>query len=91
MDSALQRRSKLRATASTGAGGAPAMSDSDKISLQLLLDVRAYAAEVCGLICVGVGVCANLCLCVFVCLGVGECVDVGVFVFVLDGCWCLCV
>ena len=48
MDSALQRRSKLRASAATGSGSAagPAMSDSDKISLQLLLDVRAYAAEV---------------------------------------------
>ena len=38
MDSALQRRSKLRTAASTVTN----MSDSDKISLQLFLDVRAY-------------------------------------------------
>ena len=38
MDSALQRRSKLRTAASTITN----MSDSDKISLQLFLDVRAY-------------------------------------------------
>jgi hypothetical protein len=36
MDTALQRRSKLKANAGT------TISDSDKISLQLLLDVRAY-------------------------------------------------
>jgi len=36
MDTALQRRSKLKANAGS------TISDSDKISLQLLLDVRAY-------------------------------------------------
>ena len=38
MDSALQRRSKLRTAAPSGNN----MADSDKISLQLFLDVRAY-------------------------------------------------
>ena len=42
MDSALQRRSKLRNAAPTGTN----MSDSDKISLQLYLDVKAYTDAV---------------------------------------------
>jgi len=48
MDSALQRRSKLR-TGPSAAGGAGAMSDSDKIALQITLDVKAYGAEISGL------------------------------------------
>lgn len=42
MDSALQRRSKLRTAAPVGTN----MADSDKISLQLFLDVRAYGQVV---------------------------------------------
>ena len=45
MDSALQRRSKLRNAAPTGTN----MSDSDKISLQLYLDVKAYTEAVSAL------------------------------------------
>jgi len=46
MDSALQRRSKLR---STSGSGASTMADSDKISLQVYLDVKAYGAELSAL------------------------------------------
>ena len=47
MDSALQRRSNKSTTPGTkGArGGTAAMTDSEKIQLQLLLDVRAYGDE----------------------------------------------
>lgn len=48
MDSALQRRSKLR-TGPSAAGGTGTMSDSDKIALQITLDVKAYGAEISGL------------------------------------------
>ena len=44
MDSALQRRSKARATGS--AAGSGAMSDSEKIALQISLDVKAFVAEI---------------------------------------------
>jgi hypothetical protein len=52
MDSALQRRSKLRST-NTAAGGAavadkPVLGDSEKISLQIYLDVLAFGEEVRG-------------------------------------------
>lgn len=49
MDTALQRRSKLRAAApqqASGAASTAVMSDSDKITLQLLLDVHAFGQEV---------------------------------------------
>jgi hypothetical protein len=50
MDSALQRRSKLRtAGAAGGPAGGSSMADSDKISLQLYLDVKAYGGAVCAL------------------------------------------
>lgn len=42
MDSALQRRSKLRTAAPVGTN----MADSDKIAQQLFLDVRAYSEVV---------------------------------------------
>ena len=45
MDSALQRRSKLRTAAPVGTN----MADSDKISLQLYLDVHAYGHAVSAL------------------------------------------
>ena len=45
MDSALQRRSKLRTAVPTGNN----MADSDKISLQLFLDVRAYGESLAAL------------------------------------------
>ncbi len=56
MDSALQRRSKLRSSATTTAsigGSAPAspLTDSEKISLQLLLDVNSFIAEVFCFFC----------------------------------------
>lgn len=44
MDSALARRSKA-----TGAGAATTASDSDKIHIQLALDVRAYEAAISAL------------------------------------------
>jgi hypothetical protein len=48
MDSALQRRSKLRATTqpAAAASSTSAMSDSEKITLQLLIDARALHGEV---------------------------------------------
>eukprot|EP01038_Epipyxis_sp_PR26KG_P007667 gene7667-10431_t len=47
MDSALQRRSKHRtATQATGSGASVAMSDSEKISLQLVLDIEAFGKEI---------------------------------------------
>lgn len=54
MDSALQRRSKLRqsgagaasADASGRGSGAAALADSEKIALQVFLDVREFAAEI---------------------------------------------
>lgn len=46
MDTALQRRSKLRAGANSAGAG---MSDSDKISLQISLDVKAYGAEIASM------------------------------------------
>jgi hypothetical protein len=45
MDSALQRRSKLRAPAAPTVGVAVVMGDSDKITLQLLLDARALGED----------------------------------------------
>lgn len=47
MDTALQRRSKLRINkdAQTPANPTAIMSDSDKITLQLLLDAKAYGRE----------------------------------------------
>lgn len=42
MDSALQRRSKLRTAAPAGSS----MADSDKIAQQLFLDVRAFSEVV---------------------------------------------
>ena len=50
MDSALQRRSKLRTAGAAGGGASgSSMADSDKISLQLYLDVKAYGGAVCAL------------------------------------------
>ena len=55
MDSALQRRSKLRSTNTTGGAGTapsgsekPVLGDSEKISLQILLDVIAFGDEIRG-------------------------------------------
>ena len=48
MDTALQRRSKLRSTNTGSTEGASAdgkLGDSEKISLQILLDVLAYGEE----------------------------------------------
>lgn len=49
MDSALQRRTKLRSTNTVaGAAGGPTaavMTDSEKISLQILLDVQSFGEE----------------------------------------------
>ena len=45
MDTALQRRSKARAGTNAGAG-AGAMTDSEKIALQIALDVKAFGAEI---------------------------------------------
>jgi Domain of unknown function (DUF3510) len=50
MDSALQRRSKISSATPLGTN----MADSDKISLQLFLDVRAYGQAV-GVLCPGGG------------------------------------
>ena len=50
MDSALQRRSKARSGPTTGAGATSgALSDSDKIALQISLDVKSYGAEITAL------------------------------------------
>jgi hypothetical protein len=49
MDSALQRRSKLRAAASAGG----MMTDSEKIQLQLYLDVQAFGGAIKAL-CLGI-------------------------------------
>ena len=46
MDTALQRRSKLRQSSQSLSTGTTVISDSDKITLQLLLDAKAYAQEV---------------------------------------------
>ena len=46
MDTALQRRSKLRQSTQTTPAGTGVISDSDKITLQLLLDAKAYGLEV---------------------------------------------
>ncbi|KAJ1437160.1 hypothetical protein B484DRAFT_445351 [Ochromonadaceae sp. CCMP2298] len=43
MEEALQRRAKLR---TTGASGGASLTDSEKISLQIRLDVEAYAADI---------------------------------------------
>ena len=52
MDSALQRRSKLRSTnaaptvaSAMGAAGSNSMTDYDKIALQIQLDVNAFGDE----------------------------------------------
>lgn len=45
MDSALQRRAKNRTTANTDATSTTNMSDSEKIFLQVKLDVIAYGEE----------------------------------------------
>ena len=52
MDTALQRRSKLRASATFSSDQSPmaSMSDSDKITLQLLLDADAFEKEVLQLV-----------------------------------------
>lgn len=52
MDTALQRRSKLRASATFNSDLPPiaSMSDSDKITLQLLLDAEAFEKEVSQLV-----------------------------------------
>jgi hypothetical protein len=55
MDTALQRRSKLRSTPAQGTPGAvnaASMTDSEKIALQMLLDVQHFGAivrDVCGI------------------------------------------
>lgn len=50
MDSALQRRSKIRSAAATttssGSGSAGVLSDYEKIALQIQLDVNAFGEEV---------------------------------------------
>ena len=46
MDTALQRRSKLRQSAQSTPTGTAVISDSDKITLQLLLDAKAYGQEI---------------------------------------------
>lgn len=47
MDSTLQRRSKLQQAQATGStGGANNMSDSEKIALQIKLDIQAYGKEI---------------------------------------------
>lgn len=49
MDNALQRRSKLRQAAQSTPGGTNIMSDSEKITLQLLLDAKALGQEISSL------------------------------------------
>jgi hypothetical protein len=46
MDSTLQRRSKAQASASAGSSN---MSDSEKIALQIRLDIEAYGREISAL------------------------------------------
>lgn len=46
MDSALQRRSKLRSTGGGSQQSAHSLTDSDKISLQVYLDVKEFAGEI---------------------------------------------
>ncbi len=46
MDSTLQRRSKLQAQAAGAAGGTANMTDSEKIALQIKLDIEAYGREI---------------------------------------------
>jgi hypothetical protein len=45
MDSALQRRAKNRSTA-TGGNEGSTLTDSDKIALQLRLDIQAFGEEI---------------------------------------------
>lgn len=50
MDSTLQRRSKLQAQGAAGsAGGSANMSDSEKIALQIKLDIEAYGREIASI------------------------------------------
>ena len=46
MDSALQRRSKYRGGGGNSAMSTSNMSDSEKISMQVVLDVREFAIEI---------------------------------------------
>jgi hypothetical protein len=46
MDSALMRRAKSSSATSAGSGGAAGMTDSEKIALQMILDIGAFEAEV---------------------------------------------
>jgi len=48
LNSALQRRSKVRTGSASGAGGA-VMPDSDKILLQVYYDVRLFGTILAGL------------------------------------------
>ncbi len=52
MDTALQKRLKLRAAATTGVSGSGSttMSDSEKISLQLSLDAHQYGSDIRSLL-----------------------------------------
>lgn len=53
MDNALQRRSKLRASSAQGTpgsgGNSSIMTDSEKIALQMLLDVKKFGGIVKGI------------------------------------------
>jgi hypothetical protein len=49
MDNALQRRSKIAQPSSFAASGSANMTDSEKISMQVQLDVLAFGADVSGL------------------------------------------
>ena len=46
MDSALQRRSKLRTTGASNTGSTTPLSDSEKIALQVVLDIQAFGKEI---------------------------------------------
>lgn len=49
MDSTLQRRSKLQAQAAGAAAGSANMTDSEKIALQIKLDIEAYGKEIASI------------------------------------------
>lgn len=49
MDSTLQRRSKLQTQGAGSAVGSANMSDSEKIALQIKLDIEAYGKEIASI------------------------------------------
>lgn len=46
MDNALQRRSKLRSTGVSSGNNNTQMTDSEKIALQMLLDVQSFGERI---------------------------------------------